>query len=187
MESLPGALRELVEGRSLVLALLLAASPAISATQPEEVRIQIRREAVLSVLQAAMPYTLAVGAGPLSENLVFSEPTTLRFEEGRIAFAVRCQGSPIPLDQVLHPVFTFRREAAGYQLVLESLPVGVPGFGRVDLKDLFPPVDLQTLLRQGVVLSGRPTILEVRVERILVLRDVIELSARLRLTPIASR
>ena len=171
-------------GSCRALALLLAAMPSLSAEPPADLKVQLRREAVLSLFQAAAPYKLDVGAGLLSESLVLSEPKDLRFEEGKIFFSMRCEGSPFPLDQVLHPVLTFRRQTSGYQLVLESLPLSVPGFGRVDLKDLFPPVDLQALLRQGIVLSGRPTVLEVRVERVSVLSDSVELSARLLLTPV---
>jgi hypothetical protein len=71
--------------------------------------------------------------------------------------------------------------------VVESLPVGIPGFGRVDLKDLFAPVELQSLLRQGLNLSGRPTLLEVRVAQVEVSKDSIDLSARFLLTPLAPR
>lgn len=167
--------------------LCAAAAPALPATGTEDVKVQIRREAVLSLLTAAMPYKVEVGASLLKESLTFTDPKDLSFAEGRITFAVRCQGSPFPVDQVIHPVFTFKRGASGYQLVVESLPVGIPGFGRVDLKDLFAPVELQSLLRQGLNLSGRPTLLEVRVAQVEVSKDSIDLSARFLLTPLAPR
>jgi hypothetical protein len=170
-----------------VWVILLTAAPAFSAGRPEEVQIQIRREGVLAILQAATPYSLEVGAGLLRQNLVFSEPAGIRFEAGRVGFSVRCQGSPFPVDQVLHPVFTFRRQAAAYQLVLESLPVSVPGFGSVDLKDLFRPVDLDTILRQGLSLPRGPTVVELKVVRIGVRADGVEVGASLRFGVVAGR
>jgi hypothetical protein len=162
-------------------------SPGPRAAGVGDVKVQIRREAVLSLLAGAVPYKVEVGASLLRESLTFTEPKDLSFAEGKITFAVRCQGSPFPMDQVLHPVFTFRRGTSGYQLVVDSLPVGIPGFGRVDLKDLLPPVELQSLLRQGVNLSGRPTLLEVRVEQVDISKDFIDLSARLLLAPLTTR
>jgi hypothetical protein len=167
--------------------LILAGVAASRAAGTEDVKVQVRKEAVLSMLTAAVPYKVEVGASLLKETLTFTEPRDLSFAQGKITFAVRCQGSPFPMDQVIHPVFSFRRGSSGYQLVVDSLPVGIPGFGRVDLKDLLPPVELQALLRQGLNLSGRPTLLEVRVERVEVLGESIELSARLLLTPLATR
>lgn len=168
-----------------MLAAALGAGPSAAGT--EDVKVRIRKEAVLSLLTAAVPYKVEVGASLLRETLTFTDPRDLAFGEGKITFAVRCQGSPFPVDQVLHPVFTTRRGASGYQLVVDSLPVGIPGFGRVDLKDMFPPVELQSLLRQGLNLSGRPTLLEVRVEQVEISKDFIDLSTRLLLTPLTTR
>ena len=171
----------------LVWLFLAALDSGPRAAGAEGVQVRIRKEAVLSLLTAAVPYKAEVGASLLKENLTFTDPKDLSMGEGKITFSVRCQGSPFPVDQLLHPVFTFRRRASGYQLVVDSLPVGIPGFGRVDLKDLFPPVEMQSLLRQGLNLSGRPTLLEVRVEQIDITKDTIDLSTRLLLSPIPSR
>ena len=165
----------------------MAVGTGLPATSPEDVKVQIRKDAVLSLLTAAVPYKVEVGASLLKESLTFTDPKDMSFADGKITFAVRCQGSPFPVDQVIHPVFSFKRGASGYQLVADSLPVGIPGFGRVDLKDLLPPVELQSLMRQGLNLSGRPTLLEVRVSQVEVAKDSIELSARLLLTPLATR
>ena len=160
---------------------------ARAVTGPGDLKVQLRRETVQSLLSAAVPYKVEVGASVLRESLTFTEPRDVSFSEGRITFAVRCQGSPFPVDQVIHPIFTFRKGTAGYQMVAESLPVGIPGFGRVDLKELFPPVDLQSLLRQGLSLSGRPTLLEVRIDRLDISKEMIDVSARLLLTPVVTR
>ncbi|HEV8375817.1 MAG TPA: hypothetical protein VGR38_06225 [Candidatus Polarisedimenticolia bacterium] len=163
---------------------LMGAGPA---PRYEDVKVQLRREAVLNILKGAMPYRIEAGSSILKETLTFSEPRDLLFAAGRITFAVHCQGVPFPVDQVLHPVFVFRQGSAGTQLVVESLPVGIQGFGRVDVKDFFEPVDLTTLLRQGVNFSGRPAFLELRVEKVSVSKDSIDISAHLQISPPAAR
>jgi hypothetical protein len=163
---------------------LMAAAPV---ERPEDVKVQLSREAVLNILKGAMPYRIDVGTNILKETLTFSDPRDLAFAEGRVTFGVRCQGTPFPVDQVLRPIFTFRQGSAGYLLVVESLPVAIPGYGHVDLKDLFAPVDLSTLLRQGVNLSGRPATLEIKVQRIRVSKESIDFSARLQISPLAAR
>jgi hypothetical protein len=171
---------------ALIGAILSAGSPAVGEAQPGDLKLQVGKATLQSLLNASVPYKTEVGAGLLRESLTFSQPRDLSLGDGKITFAVRCQGSPFPIDQILHPVFSFRPGAQGYHLTAESLPVAVTGFGRIDLKDLFPPVDLQGLLRQGLNLSGRPTLLELRIERIDVAKESIEFSARLLLTPQAS-
>ena len=161
--------------------------PAFATATNESVKVQIRREAIASLLSAAVPYKVEVGASLLKETLIFTDPRDVSLGNGKATFAIRCQGSPFPVDQVLHPVFTFKRGAAGYQLVVDSLPVTIPGFGRVDLKEFFPPVDFQALLRQALNLSGRPTMLEVRVQRIDMTGESIDLFASFVLSPIPSR
>lgn len=173
-----------VAGCIALLCLGLMAAPA---ERPEDVKVQLSREAVLNILKGAMPYRVEVGTNILKETLTFSDPRDLTFADGRVTFGVRCQGAPFPVDQVLHPIFTFRQGSSGYALIVESLPVTIPGYGHVDLKDLFAPVDLSTLLRQGVSLSGRPATLEIKVERIHVAKESIDFSARLQISPLAAR
>jgi hypothetical protein len=166
---------------------VLCALCCLAAAPPEGVKISFRRDAVLSLLSAAMPYKIEVGTGMLKESLVFTEPRNLVFSPERVTFAVRCQGSPFPVDQVLNPVLVFQQSSGGYKLVVQSLPVAIPGFGKVDIKDFFEPVDLRSLMRQSVIVSGKPTLLEVRVDKVAVAREAIDFSATLLLTPAASR
>ena len=165
----------------------LSVTPSV-ATEPQtgDLKLQVGKATVQSLLNASVPYKTEVGTGLLHESLTFSQPRDVSLGEGKITFAVRCQGNPFPIDQILHPVFTFRAGPQGYQLAAESLPVAVPGFGRIDLKDLFAPVDFQGLLRQELNLSGRPTQMELRVERVEVAKESIDFFARLLLTPPAS-
>jgi len=172
---------------AVVLGLCLWRPAAPAAPGSEDVKVELRREAVQRMLASATPYNIEVGGSLLKETLTFSDPRDLGFGDGRITFAVRCQGNPFPVDQILHPIFTLRRGNGGYRLVAESVLVSVPGFGRVDLKDFFAPVDIQSLLTQGLNLSGRPTMLEVKVEKIVLSRDIIDIAARLQLTPLTNR
>lgn len=164
-----------------------AATPGTPAPAGESLTLQIRRAAVAEMLAAATPYRVEVGGGLLKETLTFSDPRELAFSAGKISFAIRCQGAPFPVDQVLRPVLTVQRAGPGYRLVVESLPLTIPGFGKVDLKDLIAPVQLESLLRQNLLLQGRPAQLDIRVERIEVGREAIEVGGRLTLTPAPSR
>lgn len=156
----------------------MAAAPA-----PEGVKVSFRRDAIMSLLSATMPYKIDVGTGMLKESLTFSDPKDLTFGNNQITFAVRCQGSPFPVDQVLHPVLVFQQSGGGYQVVVQSLPVSIPGFGKVDIKEFFQPVDLRSLMRQGVDMKGKPAVLELRVDKVAVARDTIDFSSTLILTP----
>ena len=170
-----------------LLAVLLSGLPVIglAADVPKEgVRIEVGKGAVQGLLAGATPYRLEVGTSLLKETLTFSEPRELVFEPGRIRFGIRCQGSPFPLDQVLHPAFSLQSTGGVFRLVVESLPVSVPGFGQIDLKEMIAPIELRSLLRQALLLQGKPAQLEVRVDRISILVDRIAIEARLLLAPI---
>ena len=156
----------------------LSAAPA-----PEGVKVTFRRDAILSLLSATMPYKIDVGTGMLKESLTFSEPRDLAFGNQQITFAVRCQGSPFPVDQVLHPVLVFQQSSGGYQVVVQSLPITIPGFGKVDIKEFFQPVDLRSLMRQNVDMRGKPAVLELRVDKVSLARETIDFSSTLILTP----
>lgn len=158
------------------------AEPASPPTSPDDLNITLRREAVQGLIQGATPYHVDLGSSLLKETLVFSEPRDLSFPNGKITFRIRCQGSPFPVDQVLQPVLSLRPAGSGgYQVIVQSLPLMIPGFGRVDLKDAFPPLDIQSLLSQEVFLQGRPAQLDVQLRRIAVRPDEIHMGASVRL------
>ena len=156
----------------------LAAAPA-----PEGVKVSFRRDAIMSLLSATMPYKIDVGTGMLKESLTFSDPKDLTFGNNQITFAVRCQGTPMPVDQVLHPVLVFQQSGGGYQVVVQSLPVAIPGFGKVDIKEFFQPVDLRNLMKQSVDVRGKPALLELRVDKVALAKETIDFSSTLILTP----
>src|SRR5207249_5904965 len=135
----------------------------------EDLHSVLRRTALQGLIAAATPYQVDVGSSLLRENLIFSEPKNLAFPNGKITFSIHCKGSPFPVDQVLQPVLSVRPMGTdGYQVVVESLPLKIPGYGTVDLREVVEPVDIQSLLTQTVFLQGRPAQLDVRVRRIVI-------------------
>ena len=167
---------------SLPSAGLAAAAP--STAHPEDLTITLRNPAILGLLSAATPYEVQVGGSLLRETLTFTEPRNLLLQAGRISFSVRCRGTPFTVDQTLRPVFVLKEPGGGggYRVVVESLPVAIPGLGTVDLKDLFQPIEVQSLLRQSFLLQGRPAWIDVQVRRITLHADRVDMAASIRLT-----
>ena len=164
--------------------------PGAAATGPaaEDINLSLRRVAVQKLLSGATPFRVELCSSLLRESLTFTEPRDLTFEDGRIRFSIRCQGTPFPVDLVLHPVLPLRRSGnGGYQAIVEGLPLEIPGYGTVDLRDAIEPVEIQSLLQQTVFLQGRPARLDVRVQRIAVRPEEIEIGASLTLKPSAPR
>ena len=167
-------------------------APLLSAAEPgpavEDVNLSLRRLAVQRLITAATPYRLDLGSSLLRESLTFTDPEDLTFQDGKISFSIRCQGTPFPVDQVLRPVLSLRPSGnGGYQAVVESLPLKIPGFGTINLRDAMEPVEIQSLLRQTVYLQGRPAQMDVRVQRIVIRPEQIEVGASLTLKPSAPR
>ena len=158
--------------------------PAALGAEGEDLTLSLGRSALQRLIAAATPYRLELGSSLLREVLTFSDPRDLRFQDGKISFSIRCQGAPFPVDQVLRPVLSLRPSGkGGYQAVVESLPLKIPGFGTVDLRDAMEPVEIQSLLQQTVFLQGRPAQLDVRVQRIVIRSEQIEMAASLTLKP----
>jgi hypothetical protein len=169
---------------------LLASSPLAAApgSTGDDLKVTLGRSALQGMLSVATPYQVDIGSSLLRESLTFSDPKELAFPGGKITFSIRCQGSPFPVDQVLHPVLSVRAAGnGGYQVVVESLPLKIPGYGSVDLREVVEPVDIQSLLRQTVFLQGKPAQLDVRVRRIVIHTEEIEVGASLSLTSPRSR
>jgi hypothetical protein len=173
----------------LVLTLLIPAVVAAeSAPGADDLNLTLRRAALQEVIIAATPYRIDLGSSLLRENLTFSDARDLAFPGGKITFSIRCQGSPFPVDQVLKPVLSLRATgSSGYQVVVESLPLKIPGYGTVDLREVVEPVDIQSLLTQTVFLQGRPAQLDIRVRRIVIRPEEIEVGASLSLRSAPSR
>jgi hypothetical protein len=164
-------------------ALLLLCGAAPGGPPTEDLKLSLRRTALQELLAGATPYRMELGSSLLREILTFTDPRDLLLQDGKISFSIRCQGSPFPVDQVVKPVLSLRPVGGGgYQVVVESLPLKIPGYGTIDLRDVVEPVDIQSLLRQTVLLQGKPAQLDVRVQRIVIQPEQIEVGARLTLS-----
>jgi len=152
----------------------VAAPPDIS-----EIRFTIRESALLDWLQAVTPYTLSIGQQPLSVDLVLSEPVDLRLADGRAVLRIRAKGRTIPFDQVLSPVFTigFDQNLNRYFVVVSSLPIQVPGLGRIDLKNSFPRLEIPELLENLWRFADRPVGLNLNIRRIGIIDHAVEVGA----------
>jgi len=180
-----GCHRVFVFAAASLVPLLCAAAPGPAA---EDLHLSLRRAAVQKLIAGATPFRLDLGSSLLRESLTFTDPRDLSFQDGKIRFSIRCQGAPFPVDQVLRPVLSLRPSGnGGYQAVVESLPLKIPGYGTVDLRDALEPLEIQSLLQQKVFLQGRPAQLDVRVHRIVIQPEQIEIGASLTLRTSAPR
>jgi len=172
-----------------VLGTFLPAGPATAATPQaaasaapsdrSEVRFTINETALLDWLKTVTPYTFSAGNQILRIDLTLSDPRELKLLDSRATLKLRLRGSGVPLDQVLQPVFTLRHdEAQGrYYVVVSSLPVQLPGFGTIDLKDNFPKFEIPELIEDLWKFSDRPVALNLDIRRIAVLEHALEIGA----------
>jgi hypothetical protein len=151
------------------------------------VRFTVGEDALLDWLKAVTPYTFSAGSQLLKVDLTLSEPRELRLSDSRATMKIRLRGSSIPVDQVLQPVFTLRHdEARGrYYVVVSSLPVQLPGFGTIDLKDSFPKFEVPELIQDLWRFSDRPVALNLDIRRIAVLEHALEIGADVNFAPAA--
>ena len=181
-------------GSSLIAALVLGVTMALSATPPPEpaadrsgVHFTITEAALLDWLKAATPYTFSVGSQLLKIDLTLSEPRELRLRDSRATFQVRLKGNTIPVDQVVSPIFLLRHDESlnKYFVVISSLPVQLPGLGTIDLKDSFPKFELPALVQDIWRFSDRPVAVNLDICRIAVLDHAVEIGANVIFTPAA--
>ena len=178
----------------VVAALLLVVTLSYSATQApapaadrSSIHFTITEAALLDWLKAATPYTFSVGSQMLKMDLTLSEPKDLRLQDSKASFQVRLKGTTIPVDQVVAPVFLLRHDDSlnKYFVVISSLPVVLPGFGTIDLKDSFPKFELPELIQDIWRFSDRPVAVNLDIRRIAVLDHAIEIGANVIFTPAA--
>jgi len=169
----------------LLFLVLLVPSVARPAEPVPEVTLTLTPPALLRLLQTVMPYRLEVGNSLLKETLTFSNPRNVVLSNNQVIFTLRVQGKPFPLDQDLKPVLALKKTADGnYQVVVASLPVAIPGYGSLDLSEVFPPVSLQSLFEQKFELQDRALRADLKIQDIQVGREQIEMAAILRLIPL---
>jgi hypothetical protein len=150
-----------------------------AAADRSEVRFTINEDALLDWLKSVTPYTFSAGNQLLKIDLTVSEPRELRLLDSRATLKIRLKGSGVPVDQVLQPMFVLRHdEARGrYYVVVSSLPVQLPGFGTIDLKDSFPKFEIPELIQDLWKSSDRPVALNLDIRRIAVLDHALEIGA----------
>ncbi len=178
----------LVGALNLVLAPPAPAVPGAAPATPtdrSEVRFTIGETALMDLLTAATPYTFSVGNQFLKVDLTFSEPKDLRLLDSKATLKVRLKGSAVPVDQVLAPVLTLRHDERTnrYFVVFSSLPVQLPGFGTIDLKDSLPRFEIPERVEDLWRFSDRPVSLNLDIRRISVLDHAVEIGADVVLTP----
>jgi hypothetical protein len=161
-------------------------SPGLSPSgDRSEVRFTVGEDALLDWLKAVTPYTFSAGNQLLKVDLTLSEPRELKLSDSRATMKIRLRGSSIPIDQVLQPVFTLRHDEARsrYYVIVSSLPVQLPGFGTIDLKDSFPKFEVPELVEDLWKFSDRPLALNLDIRRIALLEHALEIGADVNFAP----
>jgi hypothetical protein len=152
---------------------------------PSTVRFTIGEGPLLEWLRAVTPWTLTVGNQLLSTELVFSDPSDLRLKDGLASLRIHARGKTLPIDQTLEPVISlgYDRGANRYYGSLASLPLELPGLGKVDLKDSVPRFELPTVLENLWRFSDRPLGLNLKIRRIAILDHVLEVGTDITFAP----
>ena len=174
-------------GPFLLAGAALAAAEGASppAADRSEVRFTISEDALLDWLKTATPYTFSVGNQMLKIDLTLSEPRELKLLDSRATLKIRLRASGIPVDQILQPVLTLRHDEANarYYVVVSSLPVQLPGFGTIDLKDSFPKFEIPELIEDLWKFGDRPVALNLDIRRIAVLEHALMIGADVNFVP----
>jgi hypothetical protein len=161
-----------------------------SAVAPDgsEVRFTVNERALLDVLRAATPQTVTVGTSLMSVDLTLLDPSDLVLGGGKATFKIRVKGRNIPLDQVVSPVVTVDRDprTGQYFGVVSSMPLTIPGAGRIDLKDFVPRLEIPAVVESPWGVAARPLGLRLRIRRIAILDHLLEVGADVDLAPVVS-
>jgi len=166
----------------------LAAGPAAVAAPPEaapapaergQIRLSLGERALLEWLKAASPYTVTVKASLFTTDLIFSDPSDLVLQDSRATFRIRVRGRTVPLDQTLKPVINLRYDArAGkYYVVVQSLPLQMPGLGTLDLKEFIPDWEVPPLVENFWRFSDKPVGMNLSVRRVTITDHAVEIGA----------
>ena len=165
-----------------------ASPPPPAGPDGSEVRFTVNERALLDVLRAATPQTIAVGTSLMSIDLTLLDPRDLVLGGGKATFKIRVKGSSVPLDQVVTPVVTVDRDphTGQYFGVVSSLPLTIPGAGRVDLRDFLPRFEIPAVVESPWGVADRPLGLKLRIRRIAILEHLLEVGADVDLAPVVS-
>ncbi|HZN02444.1 MAG TPA: hypothetical protein VFD06_02540 [Candidatus Polarisedimenticolia bacterium] len=173
---------------ALVLLLQDTDAPAAAqATAPAgtEMQFTLDERALLDCLKAVLPQTVTVGSGLFSTELTFLDPSDLVLKEGTASCRVRVKGKTLPVDQVLQPIVRLERDAktGQYYGVISSLPLTLPGMGKIDLKDALPRLEVPQVVDNLHPFGDRPVGLRFSLRRLAIHERRVEIGADLDLSP----
>ena len=177
--------------RSLVVMGLLAGLAVPALAQPpapppaapdrSQIRLSLTERALTDWLKACAPYTITVNAQLFTTDLVFSDPSDVVLKDSKASFKVRVRGRTVPLDQVLNPVVSLRYDAKAsqYFMVVQSLPLQMPGMGKLDLKDFIPEWPIPAVVEDFWRFSDRPVGIDLNIRRVAIVDHAVEIGADL--------
>lgn len=174
---------------TLVLLFLQADAPAAQAPAQaagdSEMQFALDERALLDCLKAALPQTVTVGSGYFSTELTFLDPSDLVLREGSASCRVRVKGKTLPVDQVLNPTVRLERDpkTGQYYGIISSMPLAIPGMGKIDLKDTLPRLEIPKVVDDLHPFGDRPVGLRFSLRRLAIHEHRVEIGADLDLSP----
>lgn len=176
------------------LTILAASLAAVGATAPppkapavesSEVHFTVQEPALLDFLRASTPQTLTVGSSLMSTELTLLDPSDLVLTGGKATFKIRVKSRSIALDQVVSPVVTVHRDPRTQQYygVVNSLPLQIPGAGKIDLRDFLPRIEIPAVIENPWPVADRTLAVRLRIRRIVILEHQLEVGADVDLAP----
>lgn len=176
------------------MVLLAAAAVALGAAAPlpkppvtggSEVRITVQEPALLDFLRASTPQTVTVGSSLMSTELTLLDPSDLVLTGGKATFKIRVKSRSIALDQVVSPVVSIDRDPRTdqYYGVVSSLPLQIPGAGKIDLRDFLPRIEIPAVIDNPWPVADRTLAVRLRIRKIAILEHQLEVGADVDLSP----
>ena len=173
---------------------LLAATVALGAAAPlpkppaangSEVRFTVQERALLDFLRASTPQTVTVGSSLMSTELTLLDPSDLVLTGGKATFKIRVKSRSIALDQVVSPVVSIDRDPRTdqYYGVVSSLPLQIPGAGKIDLRDFLPRIEIPAVIDNPWPVADRTLAVRLRIRNIAILDHQLEVGADVDLSP----
>ncbi len=160
---------------------------AAQAPRPQ-IRLTVGEAALLRWLRAASPQVVTVGSKLVGTELILTEPSDLVLKEGSATLRFRLIGRQFPVDLRLTARIGVEYDAGTrqYFAVVSSLPIQLPGLGRLDLKDFLPRVAIPSLIEKIWSLEERTFGFKVRIRRIAILDQLLEVGVDADLTPMGA-
>lgn len=167
-----------------------AEPPAVTSTTApvgtSELQFSVRESALFELLRAVTPYTLTVGSGLASVDLILHDPAGLELSDGKARFRIGVRGATIPLDQMLEPELRveYDSQRRQYFVVVTRFTVQVPLVGTIDLREALPPLAIPALVEQLWGLQGKPIGTRLHIRRIAIADRRLDISADVDFLPI---